>query len=163
MATEGVMDRLLQRSLLIGGIVLGGGAAVLLAVFRPAVETKAEAASVPVAAQLADASRESPIAAHAEQSAPNAKDQGSAPALAATAKVEPLWEDYAPETAQQANDAPSSGVPQSGISTDALLKVLEKFSEVAKKQNSPAEAAGRPGARPRLGWRGAECGERSGS
>ncbi len=141
MATEGVMDRLLQRSLLIGGIVLGGGAAVLLAVGRPAAESKAEAASVSAAAV---ATSESPIFEDAEQPAPTAKRPGSAPRLAAAAKVEPLWDEYAPETAQQADEASGAGAPQSGISTDALLKVLEKFSEVAKTQASAGKADPRP-------------------
>lgn len=152
MATEGVMDRLLQRSLLIGGIVLGGGAAVLLAVGRPAVESKAEAASAPAAAEVAVAASESPMTEAAERPAPAARPPGLAPRLAAAVKVEPLWDEYAPETAQQADQADQAdqaagagaGAPQSGISTDALLKVLEKFSEVAKTQDTAGKVDPRP-------------------
>lgn len=142
------MNRLLRRSLLIGCIVLGGGAAVLLAVSRPAIAPKAEASAAQAAVEPRASAKQSAPSNGGAPPAPNASDDAAPPRLTAAARVEPLWQGYGPPAAQEAApslpntealpkiETPPKSVAPSGISADDLLKVLEKFSEVSKSQRS---------------------------
>lgn len=143
------MKKLLRASLLFGGVAIGGGAAVYLATQPTAAVSEVQAA------RLRRSERPAPIRK------PAASDQGPrlsksatpadaalplpAPRLTVAARVEPLGEQYAPAKSQQVGGsaaAPADPARETSISTDALLKVLDKFSEMAKSQ------AGQPAATP---------------
>lgn len=133
------MNRLLRGSLLVGCIVLGCGTAVLLALAQPDGDRDAAKKPLPTRApRLSVDAKLGPSSDAGNSSAP--------PHLAAEAHVEPVPVAYAPAVTQQADgpavdSAPPAG-PQSGISADTLLKVLEKFSAATNSQQAaPAGAA----------------------
>lgn len=147
------MKKLLQAGLLFGGVALGGGAAVYLAMQPPAAASDAASKSLASrgrrserAGQLSDSVAPNPAPAFSKSSPPAVAARPlSAPRLTATARVEPLAEPYAPAKSQEVGGsaaAPADPARETSISTDALLKVLDKFSEMAKSQSGqPAQPA----------------------
>jgi len=144
------MKRRLRGALLIGGVVVGSGAAVFLATLPPANLSSASTAAHAASANdrrpsgtPRKAESKKPTRLESESvSPPKSDSEFSPPALAVATRVEPLWESYSPTKTQEVAAgavAPLDPAQETNISTEALLKVLDKFSELAKSK--PAEQA----------------------
>ncbi|HEV7225859.1 MAG TPA: secretin and TonB N-terminal domain-containing protein [Pirellulales bacterium] len=146
------MNKLLRGSLLFGCVALGAGAAVFLATAPPTAAGRApsrprakHSGAMPVSSQA----KSRPQARTRGHSNPPAARDAAPPQLAAAARIEPLRESYAPAQAQEVVAgavAPPDPARQTGVSTEALLKVLEKFTEVAKSRSETDKAAAAPAA-----------------
>ncbi|HXT60887.1 MAG TPA: secretin and TonB N-terminal domain-containing protein [Pirellulales bacterium] len=141
------MNKLLRGSLLFGCVALGGGAAVFLAAAQPksVVRTPSKSRVKLNGASAASPSTNSRRAARkVELSDQPAPRDAAPPQLVAAARIEPLRQAYAPPHAQEVIAgavAPADPARQTGVSTEALLKVLEKFTEVAKSRPEADKAA----------------------